>query len=145
MNGKRHAGLLPLTHDHHHALAQARRLRVAAGGDASGLTEQAEEFLRFFDEHTVTHFREEEEILFPLVVGESEAEPVLARVMLDHLRIHALVGALRSEVDAEAAVAVAGALENHIRLEEKTVFPMIERLVAADSLSGLPLSPRNRD
>jgi hypothetical protein len=45
---KRHPNLIPLTHDHHHALAHARRLRVAAGGTREDRSEQAREFLYFF-------------------------------------------------------------------------------------------------
>jgi hypothetical protein len=55
---------MPLTHDHHHALAHARRLRAA--GDAGGeeRLERARVFVEFFESDLLLHFREEEEVLW---------------------------------------------------------------------------------
>lgn len=39
---------------------------------------------------------------------------------------------------------VASALGQHIRFEEKTVFPLVERLLPEKTLSGVNLRPRNR-
>jgi iron-sulfur cluster repair protein YtfE (RIC family) len=139
---------MPLTHDHHHALAQARRLRMTATGSDEKRLGQAREFLVFFGSETLTHFREEEEVVFPLVVDQPEAEPALVRLMVEHLRIHADVHDLRAEVAtgtvaSETLTNIAKLLEAHIRFEEKTVFPLIERLVPLD-LNGLELPPRQR-
>jgi iron-sulfur cluster repair protein YtfE (RIC family) len=141
---KRHESLIPLTHDHHHALAQARRLRLAAVETEDVRRSQATEFLGFYAAETLTHFREEEETVFPLIIGETEAQEHLTRVMLDHLRIHSLVGVLRREsqgghASSGAMTDIADALENHIRFEEKTLFPMIERLASDSELRTLSL------
>lgn len=45
---RRHEALLPLTHDHHHALAQARRLRELRVDDASGVRRAADDFVNFY-------------------------------------------------------------------------------------------------
>jgi iron-sulfur cluster repair protein YtfE (RIC family) len=105
---------------------------------------QATEFLGFYAAETLTHFREEEETVFPLIIGETEAQEHLTRVMLDHLRIHSLVGVLRREsqgghASSGAMTDIADALENHIRFEEKTLFPMIERLASDSELRTLSL------
>lgn len=131
---RRHDSLIPLTHDHHHALAQARRLRYAAESDDLRRGAQARTFIDFFDSETVSHFREEEEIIFPLVVDAPEALALLTQLLLEHVRLHALVQALRSEIDrgAPSAAAIrelATLLEQHIRTEEKGLFPLIERIV----------------
>jgi hemerythrin-like domain-containing protein len=145
---KRHQGLIPLTHDHHHALAQARRLRVAAMGTDDQRIDQAREFVDFFRGDTINHFREEEEIVFPLAIEDARAAPVLGRVVVEHLRIHALVTCLADEiadgqVSEGAAGKVAAALESHIRFEEGEVFPLLEEVVADERLERLSLS-RNR-
>ncbi len=95
------------------------------------------------------HFREEEEVVFPLVIDETEAQPVLAHVMMDHLRIHALVRTLRWELESrnvndETMTNVVSATEEHIRFEENSVFPMIERLLPEEMLGAVSLAPRNR-
>lgn len=148
MSEKRHASLMPLTHDHHHGLAHARRLQVAADKDPADLAREAREFVSFFRTDTIAHFREEEEVVFPLVVDDPAAESILADVMVEHLRIHALVGRLTAEIAAgsvskSTAVEVAESLKAHIRFEEKKVFPLIERL-RGQALSYVQLSERTR-
>ena len=146
---KRHEALIPLTHDHHHALAEVRKLRMAAEGAEADRKERSRRFLDFFRDDTLTHFREEEERVFPLVVEFPEARANLARVMLEHLQIHAAVSRLEGELghgtsSAKAMLGVAGLLESHVRFEEKTLFPQIESLVGGSDLGTIRLSPRNR-
>lgn len=145
---KRNEHLMPLTHDHHHALVQARRLKLAAGEAPEQRLEAGRGFLDFYERDTLLHFREEEEVVFPLVVGHEEAEAPLTRLLLEHLRIHALVGRLRTETDAGEPSTVtlselSTTLEQHVRFEEKTMFPLIERLVAP-ALDGVELAERDR-
>ena len=146
---RRHAALIPLTHDHHHGLAQSRRLQLASELSAEERLVLAQEFLTFFDHDTLEHFRNEEEVVFPLVVGEPEAEEHLSQLMLEHLRIHAFVGALRAaverkDVDAPALEELGTLLAGHIRYEEKVLFPFIERAVPDVLLRDISLPARNR-
>jgi iron-sulfur cluster repair protein YtfE (RIC family) len=147
---KRHPSLIPLTHDHHHALAQARQLLlVAEGGDEEKLLARAHEFFRFFHEETITHFREEEEMVFPLAVGDIRATPLLTQVLLEHLRLHELVGLLGTQIadgtiSPDSARELAEALESHIRLEEGKVFPLLEEIVPTERLGTVALPARNR-
>lgn len=140
---KRHPALIPLSHDHHHGLVQARRLRRATGSDVAGRHEAAGAFLGFFARDTRPHFREEEERLFPLLVGaEKPAAELLARALLEHQRLHALVSTLEAELaSGDVSVAVmaelAQTLEEHIRFEERTLFPLIEQVAPEDALRRL--------
>jgi quercetin dioxygenase-like cupin family protein/hemerythrin-like domain-containing protein len=129
---KRHPALVPLSHDHHHALVEARRLRRAADTPESAAAATA--FLRFFAEETVRHFREEEELLFPSVVEFEEARELLVQALLEHQRLHALTARLRQIVTTGGKVddvmrELGGLLEAHVRLEERRLFPLIERLL----------------
>ena len=145
---KRHEALVPLTHDHHHALAHARRLNLATASAPADRLAAASEFIDFFRQETLAHFREEEETVFPLVVDEKEAEAPLVRLMMEHLRIHGLVRALASEVkdggpQPDTMKALSELLGEHIRFEEKTFFPLIEDLARSD-LTTLELASRDR-
>ena len=129
---KRHAALVPLSHDHHHGLVEARRLRRAAALDETGRREAAAAFLSFFDRETRAHFREEEERFFPLLVGADDpATELVARALLEHQRLHALVAALADVPSAALVEELGGTLERHIRFEERELFPLIEA-VASD-------------
>ena len=145
---KRHDALIPLTHDHHHALAQARRLHMSSEGDPERWVEAARAFLEFYKKDTLAHFHEEEEEIFPLVVDEPEVERPLTRVLLEHLRIHRSVHKLQDEVDrgspsAKTMAEISTLLQDHIRFEEKTLFPLVERL-APTGLGTVELAARNR-
>jgi hypothetical protein len=76
---KRHPALIPLSHDHHHALVEARRLRRAADTPKSAAVARA--FLRFFAGETVGHFRDEEELLFPRLVEFDAARELLVQAL----------------------------------------------------------------
>ncbi|HWD09837.1 MAG TPA: hemerythrin domain-containing protein [Actinomycetota bacterium] len=143
---KRDPALQPLTHDHHHALVQARRLRLAAAGEKSQRSHAAEAFIAFFDAETINHFREEEELLLPLMVeAAGSVPPLVEQVLTEHVELHTLVlGLRRGDPTEELMREVARRLESHIRLEEKEVFPLAEQTVAAEALAGLHFAPRNR-
>jgi iron-sulfur cluster repair protein YtfE (RIC family) len=146
---KRQQALIPLTHDHHHALSQARHLRLSAKGGPEKRLDQAKEFMDFFHEDTIEHFRQEEEIVFPLAIGEARAAGLLGRVMVEHLQIHALAGRLSAEirtgeVSADTTLQLADTLEAHIRLEEKELFPLLEEVVPANELAATDLAWRRK-
>ena len=65
---KRAPELRELSDHHHRGLVRARRLRRAATGDEANPPEEtAEAFLEFWQERTTAHFREEEEVLLPVL------------------------------------------------------------------------------
>jgi mannose-6-phosphate isomerase-like protein (cupin superfamily) len=127
---KRHPALIPLSHDHHHALVEARRIRRAADRDEDP-EPVAAEFAEFFAAVSVPHFREEEEMLFPLVATSDEARPLVVQALLDHQQLHALVAELDGSHDVRRTMREVGELlEAHVRREERELFPLIERLAA---------------
>jgi quercetin dioxygenase-like cupin family protein len=116
---KRHPALVPLSHDHQHGLAWAKRLQ----------REDTDGFIEFFERELVPHFRLEEEVVFPLLVEAGVEPPELTRALLDHQRIRA--AATRSDA------ALGDLLEAHIRLEERVLFETIQRTVPEERLAGL--------
>lgn len=138
---KRHPALVPLSHDHHQTLVRARELRrAAADGDDAELERVAGRFRRAFAGEVTRHFRDEEELLFPLL-GEVEPPPEpLVRAATQHARIRALVQRLP---DRPAAAELGALLEEHVRLEERELFDLIQRAVPDERLAELRLPERN--
>jgi len=153
---KRHPALRVLSSDHHQGLVQARRLVKAASGarsagDGAGNPDQDAEreqaargFLAFWSEHTVRHFREEEEVLLPTFAryGDPTLEPVV-RVLVEHIKIRRLVDDLHQQVEQgatsiETMRAIGELLRGHIRYEEAVLFPLIEAAMPEEALSELP-------
>ena len=116
---KRHPSLVALSHDHQHALVQARRLRC----------DEVAGFAEFFAHDLVRHFREEEETVFPLLAGVGVEPPELVQALLEHQRI-------RAGADHPDA-ALGELLEGHIRLEERVLFETIQRTVPEELLARL--------
>ena len=124
-------------------------MKIAADkGDGKDRLNRARQFLVFFSRETVNHFREEEEVVFPLLLDFFDERPeLLIRALLKHLKIQSRVGRLRDEVQAQAVTEeslrdVADLLEAHIRLEEKELFPLIQEVVPQEALLKLALALR---
>ena len=97
---RRHPALVPLSEEHHHELAHARRLRRAADAAPEQRLAVASAYVDAFFTETVEHFRREEEILFPLYLRHAGSTPVLERILREHMELHGLVRALRAEAAA---------------------------------------------
>lgn len=130
---KRHPALIPFSHDHHHALVQARRLKEAASGSEAERRAAAVAFVEFFRADSVRHFREEEELLFPLL---DPPPPLVERLLVEHVRLHSLVGRMERGETNPATLKVAGELlEAHVRAEERELFPLLQESVPEDELA----------
>lgn len=134
----RHSSLIPLSHDHHHGLALALRCRKQSLGQikpmgAEGLRERSGEVVRFFVGELKTHFRAEEEVLFPLLTSVvPESVPIVERLLKEHERIAAMVHQLEGNQRLSQILFDFGdLLEQHIRCEERELFPLYEEHVAA--------------
>ncbi|HSD11026.1 MAG TPA: hemerythrin domain-containing protein [Candidatus Binatia bacterium] len=142
---KRHPALIPLSHDHHAELVQARRLRLASGSDvAEARVAAAKQYVAAFFTETASHFRVEEEQLFPLLVRHAGSSPLLERVLIEHDELRGLASALREEaatgdVIGETMVRLADLLDANVRREERELFPLIEQTVPDAELRTLDL------
>jgi iron-sulfur cluster repair protein YtfE (RIC family) len=145
---KRHRSLLPLSHDHHRALVQVRRLKGVREGSDAGTVARA--FLGFFAEETVRHFREEEELVFPAVLDCPSAREPLVQALLQHERLHALTKLLREALDTGRPITpimqeLGDLLVAHVRHEERCLFPLIEEFVDDSTLAAIELAPCGSD
>ena len=126
---KRSDALAPLSRDHHRALKVALRARRT---DDEGAAAAAAEFVAFMAEHGEPHFRAEERELLPLVSGE-----LAERTRREHADLRARAEALGSGGDAAAVQAAGEALHDHVRFEERLLFPELERTLSDEQLAEL--------
>jgi hemerythrin-like domain-containing protein len=134
---KRSAALATLSRDHHQALVVAQQLRRVT--DATG-AEAREAFLQYWTDHGRLHFRLEEELLFPAYAGHGDPhEPVVLRALGEHamIRHRAHVLSAAPSADAGALEQLGSELAAHVRLEEREVFPLIERVMPEGDLDAL--------
>ncbi len=134
---KRTAALQPLSRDHHQALFVAQRLRRATADTAP---QACQAFLEFWRAHGRHHFRCEEEILLPTYAGVGDPRhPLVVNVLVDHLVIRQAVGLLEHDRPAEPEMLrqLGTLLSNHVRLEERELFPLIEETLPEAELEAL--------
>jgi hemerythrin-like domain-containing protein len=138
---KRHPDLRSFSDDHHQGLVNARRLKRATAGEEAEPAEAARAFLEFWRRDTSLHFRKEEEVLLPVLArhGGNLGEPSVMEMLAQHARIRGLAMELgddleRRDVRAETLRELGEQLEAHIRLEEREVFPFIERTLTEPAL-----------
>lgn len=145
---KRHEALIPLTHDHHHALAQARRLSdLATNDDATERRNGANDFVNFYFGRAVRHFHEEEELFFPPLIDDPHSRGLVLRAVTDHLRLHGLVRGLKRQIaegDVNQATMneISQLLVEHVHFEEKELFPLVEEQIPQDQLMDLAVGGR---
>ena len=100
---------------------------------AEGLRERAKEFLAFYANNLLPHFRAEEEVLFPLlgsaVPGSQE---MIGQLERDHAEIRKAIPQLEAGTNlAKLIFDLGDLLERHIRKEERELFPLFEQKLDA--------------
>lgn len=124
---KRSAALAALSHDHHHALEAALRLRRAGAADLEAAVAHLQ---AFWEPRGRRHFEIEERLLLP-AVPETDADwrEATARVRDEHAQIRAAVDTLATrggEGALEAAHGLGQLLHDHVRFEERHLFGLLE-------------------
>ncbi len=133
---KRSAALQRLSRDHHRALEVALKLRRASEDDAGRVSG---EFLDFWREHGALHFRIEEDVMLPAFARHGDpTDPRVVRVLTDHVEIRRRAADLEqvSTTDAELN-ALGEMLNDHVRHEERVLFPLIEARLPEAELGEL--------
>jgi hemerythrin-like domain-containing protein len=137
--------LVPLSHDHHHALALALRCRKQALGQikptgVEGLRLRVNEFLTLYAAELSSHFEAEEKILFPqMSLHVPESEQLIEDLLLDHDTVRLASAKLQATVALGKVIFDLGdLLERHVRREERELFPLFEQhaeIIGADEIA----------
>lgn len=122
---KRHPALVPLSHQHQHALALCVRLRR---GQAT-----AEDVRQAFREEIAAHFRAEEGILFPA----ARAHGVELELVEELLAEHRLMEGQLATLDAGGLADFAELLDGHIRKEERRLFESLQSSLSPSDFASL--------
>jgi hemerythrin-like domain-containing protein len=137
---KRSAELRDLSEQHHHGLVAARRLRQAAEGKAA-ISDALAHFLDAWDGEIQAHFRAEEEVLLPeFARAVAPDDALIVRTLKEHVALRRAVRDVeRARGDEREALAreIGQSLEEHIRFEERELFPAVEAVLAGPRLEEL--------
>lgn len=127
---KRDSLLAPLSREHHHTLILAQVLKKSAHGYKDLPVSDGERIkyaMSFFREQLLPHFHEEEIMMKKVIGCNAEVDALCKEISQEHIRLETLFEGLIHGENAEAALNELGMLlEQHIRKEERRLFPMIQ-------------------
>lgn len=134
---KRSEFLQNLSREHHRGLFVALQLRRAT---RASMTDARGAFLQFWHSEGGQHFRVEEEVLLPAYARHRPPdEPAVVRVLTEHVDLRRRA----AEMEASTAPSLTDVhelgerLAQHIRHEERVLFPAIEGALSDAELSEL--------
>lgn len=129
---KRSAELAPLSRDHHEGLLFVWKIRqgLKKGVEARLISSYVQ---WFWENHLQAHFRHEEELLAPSL----PSEPMVERMIDEHQEIEAMVRINESIADAGLLEQLAGLVNDHIRFEERELFPLAEKTIPQERLQQI--------
>lgn len=122
---KRSPFLQPLSREHHAALVLARACeRAGHSGNADEVDATCARALQEYVAQIEAHFDLEEQRLLPRLQGDA-GQTLVQRTLADHRALRALLDGLRQN-DAAALARFGELLADHVRFEERELFPAIE-------------------
>ncbi|HTZ84950.1 MAG TPA: hemerythrin domain-containing protein [Candidatus Acidoferrales bacterium] len=134
----RDKNLIPLSHQHQHALALCVRIDRASPVAGADLQEWQLEIARHFESEIRIHFATEEEVLFPATRKFRELTSVVEELISEHGELRVMFeSAIDGKLSAEDLRTFANRLANHIRKEERHLFERLQQLMSPEDLTAL--------
>lgn len=133
---RRHDSLIPLSHQHQHALALAVIIKRRWGrekGEDAWREDMVEKIQNFYSAELIGHFDVEETILFPEMERYLGALKLVAELRGEHQNLRDLIQQLRPRKAAplEALDQFSTSIERHVRKEERQLFMEFEKRMPA--------------
>lgn len=134
----RDRSLIPLSHDHHHALALCVRVERAVNGAAeSAVQSLARLVVSHYDAEMRSHFESEETIVFPALASFEDLRTVIVELLREHRNLEALVELLRSNPELQQLESFTTMLMQHVRKEERVLFEETQRILSREGLDRI--------
>jgi hemerythrin-like domain-containing protein len=134
----RDRNLIPLSHQHQHALAlcvQIDRTMQAVTADMDALQAQIG---TMFNLEIRRHFAAEEQALFPEAQNFPELQPLIRELLAEHTALRDYFSRAQGrQLHADELRDFARLLSNHIRKEERQLFEGCQRLFPPEKLAAV--------
>ncbi len=133
----RDRNLIPLSHQHQHALALCVRIGKAFAEvhDTPDVHRWEQEIVQLFDEEIAFHFVAEEKYIFPVADQWEELQQLVDELRIEHTLLRRNVDRARNRqfrvTDLQVFTAM---LSEHVRKEERQLFESMQKLLAPEKL-----------
>ena len=134
---KRNENLITLSWEHHDGLVVAFRLQKGLENNIA--TEDLSRYILYVWEQILSgHFWQEEQTLNHQLEKPSEGRVALKRMKTDHNIFRQLIKKLKSDTASSENVHIFSTMLNqHIRFEERELFPLLEKQCSPEELSHI--------
>ena len=134
----RDKSLIPLSHQHQHALALCVRIERASPVPDSDLDSSQEEIAQQFEHEIRVHFVAEEKVLFPAALKFPGLKTLVEELLSEHaiLRVDFARAEART-MSAQDLLAFVQRLSAHIRKEERQLFEDMQERMSGQELKSL--------
>ncbi len=135
---KRHESIVALSREHHFGLLFCWKIRQGIKKQVP--PERIQPYVKYFwDNHLQRHFEEEETLLFACL-----QDSLVEQAVLEHRHIRELVDTVSNTnaVTENQLNNLVDTVDGHIRFEERTLFPHIERELTEKKLAELEVRLR---
>jgi hemerythrin-like domain-containing protein len=139
----RDPNLIPLSHQHQHALALCVRIGKAFSEvhDTPDVHVWEQQIVELFDSEMASHFDAEEKHIFPVASQYDELQQLVDELRIEHTLVRRNVVRARSRqftvTDLQVFTAM---LSEHIRKEERQLFEALQTLLTAEEMRQLGAS-----
>ena len=132
----RDRSLIPLSHQHHNALALCVLTERSLAADSSdqNVARLAARVIDRYEIELVNHFELEETVLFPRIPALREEA---AELTSEHRRLTDMVEQLRRQPSADIIRQFIGLLRQHVRAEENGYFQRAQQLLPREALDEI--------
>ena len=131
---KRDKNLVALSRDHHHGLLLGWKIRQGLKHNVNaGLIA---EYIMYFSEAALfPHFAEEEQQILTFL---NDDDSLKLKTLDDHREIATMIKSINiNGDDPENFLLIASRLDDHIRFEERVLFPYLQEVLSADQLNAI--------
>ena len=135
----RDPALVPLSHQHQHALALCVRIGKAfeEAGETPDVHPWEQEIVKQFDEEISAHFLAEEKHLFPLASQFEGLWQLVDELRIEHTLLRRYVEKARARNFTVTDLQVfTASLSEHIRKEERQLFEALQLLISPEVLNS---------
>jgi hemerythrin-like domain-containing protein len=134
----RDSSLIPLSHQHQHALSLCVRLERALQAGTADLGAWRLEVHQLYTDEVQFHFTAEEKVLFPAARHFPELVELVEQLSGEHERLREhFVHAEQGNMNQGELGAFARLLSEHIRTEERQLFEALQRRMRPEELKSL--------
>jgi hemerythrin-like domain-containing protein len=127
---KRSKELAPLSREHHNGLLFVWKIREGLKLNVS-VSKLRSYAIWFWHQRVKPHFFQEEKILLPFMPAD---HPMALRLKKEHECIREFILSIDHEAEAETFIQLADLVDEHIRFEERELYPYLEQTLSADQL-----------